>query len=136
MLKNTLVSIALMFLCVAPAHAACDPYYTPQYEAELLTYLDNNRPELRNVRALISDDSQSGYLSDERRAQISTTTHRLEYWAKDIARYIRNYSKTHPDKVCERVTVVDKKHMGDFVWLTGFYSKRPNSAPINYEDYK
>lgn len=71
--------------------------------------LDKLRPTLVKLRAWARKNNQ---------AQAELVTNRLEYWAKDMARYIRNYSETHTDKVCERLLEKDLIYLNDFFILT------------------
>lgn len=135
--KFMLVS-GTLYVSVTITYAQCPKKNFPNDSLEsTAVYLDRQRPALKDVRAYVSDDKSSSHLSETQRAQISTTTHRLEYWSKDLARYIRQYGKSSPDKVCERIYVGDLQYLIDFAFLTNpAFVHWPEGSKVRFEDYK
>lgn len=109
------------------AQSNCPDQFKPSDFEEYIKVLDKYRINLKVVR-------KWARLND--RPDIELATNRLEYWSKDIKRYILKYKDTNTDKVCERFFKKDAAYFGDFGMLALFYKHMPNLAPINYTKYK
>ncbi len=108
------ITVAIVLLLALSTNAQNKTYTCPKgFDVEkLLKFpdeLDRLRPQLKIIRAWARKNNKK---------QAELVTNRLEYWAKDMARYIRKYAKSHTNKVCERVTVTDFKYLNDFITLT------------------
>lgn len=128
-------ALCLLGVITGTAAADCETRFNDDVSANLIRTLDGERQKLRDIRALVAEDGELAQLPEERRAAISKTTHRLEYWSKDFARYVRKYAATDPEAVCARLTGSDSQYMADFLVLT-WYASMPNIAPVRFEDYK
>ncbi|HHH50147.1 MAG TPA: hypothetical protein ENK52_04130 [Saprospiraceae bacterium] len=133
-MKNIL-AIALMYLFItsnalAQSNNICPESITVNKMLDLPKKLEELRPKLKTIRAWARKNNN---------AQLELVTNRLEYWAKDITRYIQKYTKSHTDKVCERLTKKDRQYLYDFYVLTSpiydFYypsiSARANAIDLN-----
>ncbi|MFY7670568.1 hypothetical protein ACOSP6_05725 [Tenacibaculum sp. MEBiC06402] len=94
---------------------------------ELIRFLDQHRSNLKKVR---------DWSRKNERPKIELASNRLEYWSKDIKRYIIKYKKSHQVKVCERVYKKEAQYFRDFFFLAMMYKEAPNFAPINFSKYK
>lgn len=109
-----IITIAIVMLLALNINAQENTYKCPKgFDADkLLEYpveIDKLRPQLRVIRQWARNNDKP---------QVVIVTSRLEYWAKDIARYIRRYAESNTDKVCERLMKKNYQYLSDFVTLT------------------
>ena len=111
MKKLFTITIILLLTISAKAQKThtCPEGFNAKKLLEFPTELDKLRPKLKILRQWARANNNT---------QAEVTTNKLEYWAKDIARYIRKYAESHTDKVCERIMETDYKYLSDFFILT------------------
>lgn len=94
---------------------------------EVINFLDTHREGLKTARA---------WARKNNRPKIELVTNKLEYWSKDIKRYILKYKDSHPTKVCERLYKKEAHYFVDFFNLAVLYKNFPNGVSIDYSKYK
>jgi len=105
-----LITIAIVLLFAFSAKAQnCPENFDAEKLLEYSTWIDSLRPKLKVVRQWARTNNN---------AQAELVTNRLEYWAKDISRYIKKYAESHTDAVCKRLTKADFEYLSDFAILT------------------
>ncbi len=106
----TITTILLLtFTVKAQETYTCPEGWNVEKLMEYPPVLDELRPKLKVLRQWARKNNNP---------QAELVTNRLEYWAKDMGRYIRNYANSHTDKVCERLLVKDLEYFYDFMYLT------------------
>lgn len=124
---KTLLTFIVMCLLVINTQAQCPKDYQVSDFDEIVDALDRYRPNLKTTRQWARKND---------RPDIESASNKLEYWSKDVKRYILNYKNSHTNKVCERLFKKDYEYFGDFLLLALFYKKNPSSSGINFKKYE
>lgn len=124
---KTILTFIITCLIATTIQAQCPKDFKADDFNEIVEALDRYRPNLKEIRQ---------WARINERSDIEKATNRLEYWSKDVKRYILKHKESHINKVCERVFKKEYKYFSDFLLLTIFYKKNPTSSDVNFKKYQ
>ncbi len=133
MKKNCLISISLatcLTFIGTSAAAKCAADTDMKTYTDMVEVLNSNRSGLRTARNIsrkAAKQKGAEKIQIQAYGRIDLISNRLEYWSKDTARYLKKYTNSHPDAVCERMDK-DSAYMADFLLLGLVYKRSPMAA--------